>query len=155
MEIDVYNLHNEAGSCERDFVIRDASADLVLATIAARSRDRAVIVAGDYNSPSHLDWSEKTKGKHKGLIVPWPVSSAMAGNGYIDAFRAIHPNPAKVVARTWSPRFTDSYQMRIDYVYYRGRALRPTAARMIDQHKEGWPSDHAAVLVAFDYLRPK
>ncbi|MAE75710.1 MAG: endonuclease [Planctomycetes bacterium] len=106
-----------------------------------------VVVAGDFNSPSHLDWAEGTADRHKGLVVSWPVSTAMARAGYADTFRAVHPDPAKVVARTWSPRFTASYQMRIDYIYCKGRSLRAKAGRMLDNHAQRWPSDHAAVVV--------
>jgi endonuclease/exonuclease/phosphatase family metal-dependent hydrolase len=109
--------------------------------------DVPLIVAGDYNSPSHLDWTEGTSAQHAGLVVPWPVSSAMAGAGFTDAFRAVHLDPVKLPARTWSPRFTEAMQDRIDYVYLRGAGMTPTAARMIDEQEPRWPSDHAAVLV--------
>src|SRR5690606_39309273 len=49
IEIDIYNLHNEAGSCERDVEIRDKAADDLIAAIATQSAGRAVIVAGDFN----------------------------------------------------------------------------------------------------------
>jgi endonuclease/exonuclease/phosphatase family metal-dependent hydrolase len=64
VEVDVYNLHNEAGGCADDVVIRQASTDLILDEIDRRSAGRAVIVAGDFNlrasdptdSPMLLQW---------------------------------------------------------------------------------------------------
>lgn len=49
VEVDVYNLHNEAGGCPDDFRIRDESTDLLIETIEAQSAGRAVIVGGDFN----------------------------------------------------------------------------------------------------------
>jgi hypothetical protein len=48
-EIDVYNLHMEAGGCAEDVVLREADAKLLSDTILMRSKDRAVIVGGDFN----------------------------------------------------------------------------------------------------------
>jgi endonuclease/exonuclease/phosphatase family metal-dependent hydrolase len=48
-EVDVYNLHNEAGGCDEDIAIREQAAMDLVAAILERSTDRAVIVAGDFN----------------------------------------------------------------------------------------------------------
>lgn len=53
IQIDVYNLHNEAGGCPRDFEIRDAAMRGLVTAIEERSAGRAVIVGGDFNL--HLD----------------------------------------------------------------------------------------------------
>jgi len=105
-----------------------------------------LIVAGDYNSPSHLDWTEANRAHNGGLVVDWLVSRRMADAGFVDAFRHVHPDPRLRPGCTWSPRFTDSWQDRIDYVYYRGADLEAVTAAMLDQHEDGWPSDHAAVV---------
>jgi hypothetical protein len=49
VEIDVYNLHMEAGGCAEDITLRASGAALLARTILERSPDRAVIVAGDFN----------------------------------------------------------------------------------------------------------
>ena len=49
VEVDVYNLHKEAGSCPEDVEIRANAAEHLVEAIAARSEGRAVIVAGDFN----------------------------------------------------------------------------------------------------------
>ena len=49
VEIDIYNMHMEAGGCPEDLEIRlQATMDMV-AAIMQRSADHAVVVAGDYN----------------------------------------------------------------------------------------------------------
>ncbi len=49
VEIDVYNLHMEAGGCPEDAVIREDSISELLTIFEERSRGRPVIVAGDFN----------------------------------------------------------------------------------------------------------
>ncbi len=49
IEIDVYNLHMEAGGCPEDLEIRTNAAQDLVEAIEARSTGRAVIVAGDFN----------------------------------------------------------------------------------------------------------
>lgn len=108
-----------------------------------------LVVAGDFNSPSHLDWTQAASPLHCNLTVQWPVSSDMADAGFLDAYRQIHPDPIVQPGRTWTPRNPQSWQDRIDYVYYRGAHLRCLTAQVLDQHPVQWPSDHAAVLSAF------
>ncbi len=108
-----------------------------------------LVIAGDFNSPSHLDWTPAASPLHCNLTVEWPVSRDMADTGFLDAYRQIHPDPVAQPGRTWTPRNPRSWQDRIDYVYYRGAHLHCTDARVIDQHPVQWPSDHAAVLSTF------
>jgi len=48
-EVDIYNLHMEAGGCPEDEELRAEGLALLLDTIAEQSQDVAVIVAGDFN----------------------------------------------------------------------------------------------------------
>ena len=43
--------------------------------------ERPVIMAGDYNSPSHLDWTARAAHLRGDLAVEWPVSKRMAEAG--------------------------------------------------------------------------
>ncbi|MEM6995565.1 MAG: hypothetical protein AAF721_33955 [Myxococcota bacterium] len=49
VEVDVYNLHMEAGGCPEDIEIRTQSTLNLAAAIAERSDGRALVVAGDFN----------------------------------------------------------------------------------------------------------
>jgi len=111
---------------------------------------RTLLVAGDFNSASHLDWTMETAGRpfHRGHVVRWPVSDLCVGAGLIDGFRTVHSNPEMHPGVTWSPRF--GYTHRIDYVYHKGPRLIPRLARVIDSHAARFPSDHAAVLVEYE-----
>jgi len=93
----------------------------------------SVIIGGDFNEPSHLDWVEATKNRydHNGVIVPWPVSESLAKSGYMDSYRQLFPNPvthpgftypadnpdADVRKLTWAPDADE--RERIDFIYYK------------------------------------
>ena len=48
---------------------------------------RTVILGGDFNEPSHLDWGENTSGlrDHRGASVRWDCSSMLEEAGFTDA----------------------------------------------------------------------
>lgn len=108
-----------------------------------------LIVAGDFNSNSHLDYTEAARDQY-GLVVPWPVTLAVAEAGFRDAYRGCRPTIDRARDRTWSPRFPDQIQDRIDYVFWKGDALAPASADRLDRADGAWPSDHAAVVVDFE-----
>jgi endonuclease/exonuclease/phosphatase family metal-dependent hydrolase len=120
--------------------------------ILAGAREQAgglpMIVAGDFNSNSHLDYTEAARDQY-GMVVPWPVTRAVEDVGFLDAYRACNPKVDRARDRTWSPRFPEQIQDRIDFIYSKGDALRPASARRIDEADGVWPSDHAAVVVDF------
>ncbi len=49
VEVDVYNLHVEAGGCDEDLIAREAGIRLLIAYAAEKSEGRAIIMAGDFN----------------------------------------------------------------------------------------------------------
>lgn len=114
-----------------------------------------IIIAGDFNSPSHLDFIEETKARHKDLIIEWPVSKTITDLGFKDAFRKIYPDPMANYGETWSPRFPESSQERIDHIYFTPSRLECTSAKMLNQANPKWPSDHAAVLATFKVVNWK
>ncbi|WP_214317732.1 HAD-IA family hydrolase [Nonomuraea sediminis] len=119
-----------------------------------------VLLVGDFNVPSHLDWTDETAPLHGGYgPVPWPVTLAAEEAGLRDSYREAHPDPVRAPGATWSPVTpAPEPQDRIDYVFYAGRGLR---VRDSMTHVTGeprpepdvagntWPSDHAAVITTF------
>ncbi len=108
-----------------------------------------VILAGDFNSNSHLDYVESARSQY-GLVVDWPVTKTIAAEGYQDSYRVCNPVVNRAKDRTWSPRYPEQIQDRIDFIFWKGDALNPRESRRLDQHPMRWPSDHAAVLTVFD-----
>lgn len=115
-----------------------------------------VIVCGDFNSGSHLDWTETTKSVHYGYVVRWPVTVEMEKAGFIDCYREIKPNPMSDPGYTSNPRFTTSTatffnRNRIDYIFYQSKRLEAMEAITLEYHPVRFPSDHAAVIGVFRY----
>ena len=147
------------GLVAADAKTRGAEMDGILKELIA-SLDAApavpVLVGGDFNSASHLDWTEATAHVpgHHGHIVPWPVSQSMERAAFVDTFRSAHPDPSASPGHTWSPEFPDSHQERIDYVYASAGDWRVVGSEVLSVHPRGWPSDHAAVLSTLELLEP-
>jgi exonuclease III len=108
-----------------------------------------VIMAGDYNSMSHLDYTRKAANQFDGKVIAWPTSQLMIKAGFIDTYRQVHPVVDREKDSTWSPEFRDQEQDRIDFIYARGDALSPKTSAVLDSFEPMFPSDHAAVVTVF------
>ena len=113
--------------------------------------DVPIIIAGDFNSMSHLDYIEPFKEQFDGGVIDWPTSHVLVDEGFRDSWRELHPEVNRKTDRTWTPRFPGQQQDRIDYVYYRGNGLEARESSVVDTHGEKFPSDHAAVVTEFDW----
>ncbi|KAK6045825.1 hypothetical protein COOONC_16670 [Cooperia oncophora] len=86
-----------------------------------------VIVSGDFNSPSHLDWTEETRGIHNGWQIEWPATKLMEEMNFIDSFRKLHsfdqdPGFTWSTVDKWNSQYNISEpQDRIDFIFYQGR----------------------------------
>lgn len=127
-----------APECDPEAVLRMNRAstrdEAIAAFLEEVSRERAdlILLAGDFNEPSHLDWTDATRGMwdHNGCVIPWDSSVQLCGAGFRDVYREIHPdpvthpgftypadNPAKAVKElTWAPEADE--RDRIDFIYY-------------------------------------
>ena len=117
------------------------------------STQMPVIVGGDFNSGSHLDWVESTKHKHYNKVVKWPVSAKMIDNGFKDSFREVNPNPLKTLEGTWGYLNEDIISDRIDFIYYKGDKLKVKSSKIVmnDPPNGFFNSDHRAILSIFNY----
>lgn len=140
-----------------------------------------VILGGDFNEPSWQDWTEATKDlyDHHGFIVPWTVTKLLTDNGFVDAFRAFRPDPltdpgftypshnpdVSISRLTWAPKADE--RERIDYIFFRGKAVTVTNAQVFGPNQSicrsrpttdpdadrilpplaTWPTDHKGLLV--------
>jgi exonuclease III len=148
---------------------RGKDVDALLADIRAETdgkRDgdgrRPVVVTGDFNEPSHEDWTDAAaKAGLCPIKVEYPTVKALTDIGFRDAYRAMYPSPIKNPGYTWTPTTSpddpkDRHD-RIDFVLARGVEVqdaqvvgeKPEAAGIVVQP---WPSDHRAVLAV---LRPR
>ncbi|MEU6345795.1 HAD-IA family hydrolase [Streptomyces sp. NPDC046977] len=118
-----------------------------------------VLLVGDFNVPSHLDWTAAAAPLHGGREVPWPVTLEAEAAGLRDSYRDAHPDPVRDPGTTWSPVNPEPEpQDRIDFVLYAGRGLEVLDSNALvtgeprpepDVAGNAWPSDHAAVVTTF------
>jgi len=141
----------------------------IAATMAAMREQLAgsdavpVLLLGDFNAPSHLDWTEALREKNCGRAgVPWPTSVQPVEAGMVDSFREAHADPAVEQGITWSPIYRENGGRpepldRIDFIYHKGRMkvleseslVAGDPAPMPDHNDNEWTSDHAAVRTVF------
>ncbi|WP_286754512.1 MULTISPECIES: endonuclease/exonuclease/phosphatase family protein [Sphingobacterium] len=125
---------------------RDEAIQDILSDVEKEDQSQSFIIAGDFNEPSHLDWTLATKDlfDHRGAVVPWDCSVLLEKAGFIDSFRQLYPNPVSHPGFTypafnkdvpigklaWAPTADD--RDRIDYVYYRSKKpLKPVKANIV------------------------
>lgn len=111
-----------------------------------------IIVGGDFNSGSHLDWVESTKESHYDKVVEWPVSKLMIDRGFIDSFREANPDPTKTLDGTWGFLSDEIISDRIDFIYYKGDHIKTKYSKIVqDDPIDGFfNSDHRAILSIFE-----
>ena len=126
-----------------------------------------IFVGGDFNTPSHQDYTAATASDHCGSTYQWPVTQVLTDIGMIDAFREIHLDPGMDPGNTWSPIYeinSDNNlpepQDRIDLIFYKGQNITNLSCDVSTGNGEvnhypnhldnDWPSDHAAVVGQFE-----
>ena len=120
-----------------------------------------VFVLGDFNEPSHLDWTARAAkaGRHP-IKVEYPHSLAMTQAGFADAYRTIYPDEMKNPGHTWSSfyKFDDptTHHDRIDFVYFKGKGIKLNEVKIVGENRKDadivispYPSDHRAVVADF------
>ncbi|CDW52678.1 Exo endo phos domain containing protein [Trichuris trichiura] len=127
-----------------------------------------LFLAGDLNSPSHLDWTRDTKWKNCDWVYAWPTTLQLIKVGLKDSYREIYPNPLTQPGLTWSTvrKGQEGWngtipepQERIDMIFYKSSVWYPTQVVVYngyknivpypDHYKNDWPSDHYAVVAQF------
>lgn len=126
--VNVDSLLADNVASQRDDAIRLFLAD----ARKERAKNRLVFIGGDFNEPSHLDWTEATKDSadHHGVVIPWTVSTLMEEEGFKDSYRYFYPDAVKYPGYTY-PADTKTVDIsrltwaaesdereRIDFIYY-------------------------------------
>ncbi len=101
----------------------------------AKTISTPIIIGGDFNEPSDLDWTSATANLygHSGTIVPWQTTKTLQAAGFSDSYRVLFPNPVTHPGFTW-PSYADGVgttswtpksdeRDRIDFIFYKGTGL--------------------------------
>ena len=124
-----------------------------------------LIVGGDFNSPSHLDWTAamvKARPDAVKYPVEWPESKLMADSGFVDSYRTVHADPVAKPGLTWTPGYPHPFVRpqethdRIDYIYSIG--AKAVASDVVGEvggpdvaiGVDPWPADHRALVTTFE-----
>jgi endonuclease/exonuclease/phosphatase family metal-dependent hydrolase len=128
-----------------------------------------VFLTGDFNVPSHRDWTVAMVGRRPQIRIPlrWPETEAVEGAGFRDSYREVHPDPVTHPGLTWwagRPRLPgwnpgpQDPEDRIDFVFAAGPAVAKASRIVGESGRAGvdvgvappWPSDHRGVVSTFE-----
>src|SRR5262249_24422311 len=135
---------------------RGREVDAVVAALAGKD---LVVTGGDFNEPSHQDWTEAVaKAGRQPLKVAWPSTKAFTDAGFTDAYRPVYPDPLAHPGFTWTPTTRPDdpkdHHDRIDFLFERG--LRPLKVQIVGENAQNadivvapYPTDHRGVLATF------
>ncbi len=126
---DTQELLADSRKSKRDDAIKTFISD---ANIESK-KNSLIVLAGDFNEPSHLDWTDAMKNKydHHGVVISWECTSMLEKAGFTDSYRKIFPNPEThpgftypsankdipIKRLTWAPKSDE--RERIDFIFYR------------------------------------
>lgn len=136
---------------------RGPAIDLLEKDLAEAAGADAVLLFGDFNEPSHRDWTEAAAktGRHP-IKVAYPTTLRIEGLGFVDLFRAAFPDEVAKPAFTWTPTSDpaakDDHHDRIDFAFAKAGKLEVLGAGIVGEKAPEadvvvtpWPSDHRAV----------
>lgn len=124
------------------------------------------ILSGDFNSLSPLDWRPDLTKRWPQVMekIVWPAQQAMLDAGFVDTYRATHPDPARL-GITWSygypyPYLKPNEQIdRIDFIMAAGTVKTIKSEILGDPRMPDtdigvspWPSDHRAVVSTLEVV---
>jgi endonuclease/exonuclease/phosphatase family metal-dependent hydrolase len=127
----------------------------------ATRRGIPALMTGDFNSPSHLDWTAAVDAVRPDVRYPveWPVTVALARAGFQDTYRAVHPDPVATPGITWTfgypfpRRAADEVIDRIDLIeasagieVLESGIVGPPGTPDVTVPIDPYPSDHRAVV---------
>jgi endonuclease/exonuclease/phosphatase family metal-dependent hydrolase len=147
-----------------------ALAPTLRAAAALMEQEIPVFVLGDFNAPSHRDWTSETVGirEHVKFPMDWPTSVAAEAAGLVDVYREVYPDPVSHQGITWpaSRPFVKGYNPgpadrpgdRIDLMYAAGAETTSVSivgeksSEFTDIPVSPWPTDHRALVASVEVV---
>lgn len=142
---------------------RGPALKLLFADMDAAGEADASFVFGDFNEPSHRDWTEAAvKAGHQPMVVAFPTVKAIEDWGFVDTYRAIFPDAGAKPGFTWTPTSepdaADDHHDRIDFALAKARNLQVLSAGIVGEKPPmadvvvtPWPSDHRATMAKVSF----
>lgn len=123
--------------------------------------DISIFVTGDFNEPSHLDWTKAAAELKKHPIeVEYPTTFNIARAGFSDAYRTVLSDEIKFPGYTWTPTTNPDnlkdHHDRIDFIFFKGKDVKVKSAEVLGESEINadivvtpFPSDHRGVVASF------
>ena len=110
------------------------------------------IVLGDFNEPSHRDWTNKVANdKFRPIKVEFPSIKYFETKDFIDSYRHIYPIVNIENDYTWPTNDTYKIKDRIDYILVKSNNFFIKNAEIIgEKNYDDWPSDHRACICTIE-----
>lgn len=153
---------------ERRIRLRDLQPSLD-ATEALLGDGIPVVLLGDFNAPSHRDWTDTMVGTRPHVTQPfdWPTSLATEQIGLVDAYRSVHPDPVIHPGLTWpadrpfvkgyNPAADQHPEDRIDLMYISPdiavtemKIFGEESSAFSDVSFSPWPTDHRGLIASLE-----
>jgi endonuclease/exonuclease/phosphatase family metal-dependent hydrolase len=127
----------------------------------ALAAGQPLFLTGDFNEPSHQDWTQRAADSRKcPLAVEFPSTLAVTRAGMRDAFRTAFPDEVANPGWTWTPTTKpddpkDRHD-RIDFVFVGPNVTVKRCDIVGEDHKSAntivqpYPSDHRAVVATLE-----
>jgi exodeoxyribonuclease-3 len=124
----------------------------------ALASGRTVFLTGDFNEPSHQDWTARAAKAGKcPIAVEYPTTLAVTQAGMVDAYRAEHKNEVRKRRNTWTPitapEDPKDRHDRIDFVFVGGGDWKLKRCEVVGESRrfadivvKPYPSDHRGVV---------
>ena len=135
---------------------------LLLELKPALTSGQPVFLTGDFNEPSHLDWTVRAVSAGKcPIAVEFPSTFAVTHAGMRDAFRTIFADEVARPGLTWTPTTlpTDPKDRhdRLDFVFFAGASVKVKACEIVGESIDTsdivvhpYPSDHRSVVATME-----
>jgi endonuclease/exonuclease/phosphatase family metal-dependent hydrolase len=137
---------------------RGRAVDLLLGEVETLPAVDAVFITGDFNEPSHRDWTARAAqaGRHP-LAVSFPTVRRIEAAGFVDTYRSLFPDEIANPGFTWTPTTgaddPQDHHDRIVFVLMRAPGAVIEAVEIVGEDASHadivvspWPSDHRAVV---------
>jgi endonuclease/exonuclease/phosphatase family metal-dependent hydrolase len=129
----------------------------------ALAGNQPVFLTGDFNEPSHQDWTKRAAEAGKcPIAVEYPSVLAVTSSGMRDAFRTAHPDEVARPGWTWTPTTKpddpkDRHD-RIDFAFVAGPGVTVKDCAVVGEDRQfadivvqPYPSDHRAVVATVEF----
>ncbi len=155
-------LETEAEVIQAARAARAAQVESLLSgTHAAQASGLPLFLTGDFNEPSHQDWTEAAARAGRCPIkVEFPSTKRLTDAGLIDVYRHFHPDAVARPGYTWTPTRAEEDPLdhpdRLDFIFAGGGGATPQRIEIVGEdpaHADivvvPYPSDHRAVVATF------